>query len=127
MFDQFPALATLPASDIERAKGWYREKLGLTPTEEDEGGVTYQAGGTRFGVYPSEFAGTNQATAMGFEVPDLDKAAEDLIAKGVQFERFDLPYAKTDERGVAEIGDFRGFWFKDSEGNIISVAQRREG
>jgi catechol 2,3-dioxygenase-like lactoylglutathione lyase family enzyme len=125
MFDQFPSIAMLPASDIQRAKGWYQEKLGLTPTEEDEGGLTYQAGGSRFGVYPSEFAGTNQATAMGFEVQDLDKVADDLIGKGVEFERFDLPYGKTDERGVAEIGSYRAFWLKDSEGNIINVAQRR--
>jgi catechol-2,3-dioxygenase len=127
MFDQFPSAATLPASDIGRAKEWYRETLGLTPMEEDEGGLMYQTGGTRFGVYPSQYAGTNKATAMGFEVEDLDKVADHLIAKGVQFESFDLPYATTDERGVAEIGDFRGFWFKDSEGNLLSVAQRRQG
>jgi catechol-2,3-dioxygenase len=122
MFDGFPSLAMLPASDIERAKAWYQENLGLTPSEENEGGLTYQTGGgTRFGVYPSQFAGTNQATAMGFEVQDLDEVADDLIAKGVEFERFDLPYAKTDERGVAEIGPYRAFWFKDSEGNTINV------
>ena len=122
MFDGFPSLAMLPASDIERAKAWYQENLGLTPSEENEGGLTYQTGGgTRFGVYPSQFAGTNQATAMGFEVQNLDKVADDLIAKGVEFERFDLPYAKTDERGVAEIGPYRAFWFKDSEGNTINV------
>jgi catechol 2,3-dioxygenase-like lactoylglutathione lyase family enzyme len=127
MFDQFPSIAMLPASDIERAKNWYRDKLGLTPTEENEGGLTFQTGGTRFGVYPSQFAGTNQATAMGFEVQDLDKVADDLIAKGLQFERFDLPYAKTDERGVAEIGPYRGFWLKDSEGNIINVVHQQQG
>jgi hypothetical protein len=81
VFDQFPSIAILPASDIERAKGWYLDKLGLTPTEEDEGGLTYQTGGTRFGLYPSQFAGTNQAIAMGFEVQDLDQVADDLIAR----------------------------------------------
>jgi catechol 2,3-dioxygenase-like lactoylglutathione lyase family enzyme len=122
MFDQFAAVAMLPASDIERAKGWYQEKLGLTPYQESEGGLEYAvAGGTRFGVYPSQFAGTNQATAMGFEVSDLDKAADDLIAKGVTFEHFDLPYATTDDRGVAQMGPYRGFWFKDSEGNILNA------
>jgi catechol 2,3-dioxygenase-like lactoylglutathione lyase family enzyme len=122
VFDQFQSVAMLPASDIERAKRWYQETLGLTPSREDEGGLEYQTGGgTRFGVYPSQFAGSNQATAMGFEVDDLDKVADDLIGKGVEFERFDLPYAKTDERGVAEIGTFRGFWFKDSEGNILNA------
>ena len=122
VFDQFQSMAMLPASDIERAKRWYQETLGLAPAEENEGGLEYRTGGgTRFGVYPSQFAGTNQATAMGFEVDDLDRVADDLIGKGVEFERFDLPYAKTDERGVAEIGPFRGFWFKDSEGNILNV------
>jgi catechol 2,3-dioxygenase-like lactoylglutathione lyase family enzyme len=122
VFDQFQSVAMLPASDIERAKRWYQEKLGLTPSREDEGGLEFQTGGgTRFGVFPSQFAGTNQATAMGFEVDDLDKVADDLIGKGIEFERFDLPYAKTDERGVAEIGPFRGFWFKDSEGNTLTA------
>ena len=122
MFDQFPSLAMLPAADIERAKRWYQEKLGLSPSVENEGGLEYRTGGgTRFGVYPSEFAGTNQATAMGFEVEDLDQVADELIAKGVEFEHFDLSYAKTDERGVAEIGPYRAFWIKDSEGNTLNV------
>jgi catechol 2,3-dioxygenase-like lactoylglutathione lyase family enzyme len=121
VFDRFQSMAMLPASDIDRAKRWYQEKLGVTPSVENEGGLEYStAGGTRFGVYPSQFAGTNQATAMGFEVDDLDKVADDLIGKGVEFEHFDLPYAKTDERGVAEMGPYRGFWFKDSEGNILN-------
>ena len=122
MFDQFQSLAMLPAADIERAKRWYQEKLGLSPSVENEGGLEFQTGGgTRFGVYPSEFAGTNQATAMGFEVEELDKVADELIEKGVEFEHFDLPYAKTDDRGVAEIGPYRAFWFKDSEGNTLNV------
>jgi catechol 2,3-dioxygenase-like lactoylglutathione lyase family enzyme len=124
VFDRFQSLAMLPAADIERARRWYREKLGLSPSVENEGGLEYHtAGGTRFGVYPSQDPGTDRGTALqlGFEVEDVDKVADDLIDKGVEFERFDLPNAKTDERGVVEMGPYRAFWFKDSEGNILNV------
>jgi catechol 2,3-dioxygenase-like lactoylglutathione lyase family enzyme len=120
-----PLMAMLPASDIERAKQWYKDKLGLSPTEETEGGAEYVAGGARFSVYPSAFAGTNQATAAGFEVDDLEKTVEELASHGVTFEQYDLEYLKTDERGIAGVGPFRGAWFKDSEGNILAVSERQ--
>jgi catechol 2,3-dioxygenase-like lactoylglutathione lyase family enzyme len=122
VFDRFPSVAMLPASDIERAKRWYQEKLGLTPSEENEGGLTYQTGGgTRFGVYPSQFAGTNQATAMGFMARDLSKEMDELRSRGITFEEYDIPGVKTVE-GVHEFAPGeRGAWFKDSEGNIIAL------
>jgi len=112
----------LPASDIERAKSWYADHLGLKPTYEDQGGVEYMAGdGTEFWVYPSQFAGTNQATAMGFLAKDLSAEMDDLKSRGVTFEEYDIPGVKTVE-GVAEFGEGeRGAWFKDSEGNIIAL------
>ena len=117
--------AMLPASDIERAKSWYADKLDLKPSYEDPGGVQYNAGeGTEFWVYPSEFAGTNKGTAMGFLVRDLDKEMADLRSRGVTFEEYDLPGLKT-KGGVAEFGPEgeRGCWIKDSEGNIIALFQ----
>ena len=114
--------AMLPASDVERAKSWYADKLDLKPTYEDEGGVQYQAGdGTEFWVYPSEFAGTNQATTMGFMTRDLAKDMDDMRSRGVTFEEYDLPGIKT-ENGIAEFAPGeRGCWFKDSEGNIVAI------
>jgi catechol 2,3-dioxygenase-like lactoylglutathione lyase family enzyme len=112
----------LPASDLERAKTWYAETLGLKPDYEDPSGVQYQAGsGTEFWVYPSQFAGSNKATAMGWLASDLQGEMDDLKAKGVTFEEYDIPGVKT-ENGIADFGNGdRGAWFKDSEGNIIAL------
>ncbi|HYU57989.1 MAG TPA: VOC family protein [Actinomycetota bacterium] len=118
-----PLMAMLPASDYERAKAWYRDKLGLTPVRDEPEGADYEIGGVRFGVYPSQFAGTNQATAAGFYVDDIEKTIDELTAKGVVFEQYDMPGLKTDEKGIAELGPFKGAWFKDSEGNILVVSE----
>ena len=112
----------IPAADIERAKTWYAETLDLKPDYEDPGGVQYQVGsGTEFWVYPSQFAGTNQATCMGWLADDLQAEMDDLRAKGVTFEEYDIPGVKT-ENGIADFGNGdRGCWFKDSEGNILAL------
>ena len=114
--------AMLPAKDVERAKSWYADKLDIKPSYEDEGGSQYKTGdGTEFWVYPSEFAGTNKATAMGFMARDLSAEMDDLKSKGVSFEEYDIPGVKTVE-GIAEFAPGeRGAWFKDSEGNIIAL------
>jgi predicted enzyme related to lactoylglutathione lyase len=122
MFSDRRCAGMLPASDIERAKSWYADTLDLKPTYEDEGGVQYTAGeGTEFWVYPSQFAGTNQATAMGFVAKDLTAEMEQLRSRGVTFEEYDIPGVKT-VQGIAEFpSGERGAWFKDSEGNIIAM------
>jgi predicted enzyme related to lactoylglutathione lyase len=124
MLPNSPVSAQLPASDYERAKNFY-QGLGFKMTMEFSGGARFDAGnGTFFWVYPSQFAGTNQATAVGFDVDDVDATVDDLASKGVTFEQFDLPYGKTDERGIADFGgEWRGAFFKDTEGNIIGVGQ----
>lgn len=124
MLPNSPVSAQLPASDFERAKRFYQETLGFTIAMEFGGGARFNAGdGTFFWVYPSEFAGTNKATAVAFDVDDVEKAVEELADKGVTFETFDLPYGKTDERGIADFGEWKGAFFKDTEGNIIGVGQ----
>jgi catechol 2,3-dioxygenase-like lactoylglutathione lyase family enzyme len=122
MFSDQRGAAMLPASDYERAKKWYADILGLKPVYEDPNGAEYQTGGgTTFFVYPSQYAGTNQATAFGFLAQDLSAEMEELRSKGVTFEEYDIPGVKT-ENGVADFGNGeRGAWFKDSEGNIISL------
>lgn len=112
----------IPASDIERAKTWYAETLGLKPDYEDPSGVQYQTGsGTEFWVYPSQFAGTNKATCMGWMADNLQAEMDDLKTKGVTFEEYDIPGVKTVD-GVADFGNGdRGAWFKDSEGNIHAL------
>ena len=91
MFANTPIEATLPAVRLERAKRWYSEKLGLEPVEEDEyGGAHYEAGGSEFVVFLSPFAGTNQATVLGFNVDNFDEVIDQLRSKGVTFEEVDF-------------------------------------
>ncbi|MGZ4120838.1 MAG: VOC family protein [Actinomycetota bacterium] len=117
--------ATLPASDIGRAKKFYTESLGLEVAREDMGGVEFNAGaGTMLFVYPSEFAGTNQATAAGFMVDSVEDVKKALEGKGVTFEDYDMPDLKT-ENGIVTLPDgSKGAWFKDTENNIIALTQR---
>jgi catechol 2,3-dioxygenase-like lactoylglutathione lyase family enzyme len=115
--------ATLPATDLERARAFYADKLGLTPAEESPGGLFYDgAGGTRFLLYPTGGAASGQHTQVGFQVTDVGTEVADLKARGVVFEEYDLPGLKT-EGGIAQIGPNQAAWFKDSEGNILGVVQ----
>lgn len=118
--------ASLPASDMERAKKWYRDHLGMEPTKPTAtGGVLYQTGGTMFMLYPSEGAGTNEATAGAFVVDDFDAAAEEMRSKGITFMDLDLGGIKTVD-GVATGPDGgKGAWFTDSEGNILALSDIR--
>jgi catechol 2,3-dioxygenase-like lactoylglutathione lyase family enzyme len=116
------ASATLPASDIARAREFYENVLGLQAERETPGGVTYKAGSAHVFVYPSQFAGTNQATAATLIVDDVEAAVAELRDKGVTFLEYDFPGLKTVD-GIAEIEGEKGAWFKDTEGNILAVAQ----
>jgi catechol 2,3-dioxygenase-like lactoylglutathione lyase family enzyme len=115
--------ATLAVSDIDRARKFYTETLGFTPMQENPGGILFQSGqGTAFFVYPSEFAGTNKATAMSINVDDFDGVIADLRQKGISFMDFDYPEFKT-ENGIAQTPDGPAAWFADPDGNIIAVAK----
>jgi len=122
-----PMNATLPAADMTRAKEWYRDKLGMKPIEESPmGEALYETGGSRFMLYPSAFAGTNQATAAGFMVDDFDATVAELRSNGVVFEEYDLGEGMATIDGVITLPDgSKGAWFKDSEGNILGLAQAR--
>lgn len=122
MLSDYPVHATIATGDLARARVFYEETLGFSAEMEDEtGGVFYRSGGTRFLLYQSAFAGSAQQTLATWVVDDADAAVDDLAAKGVTFEQYDLPGLKTDERGIAEFGPFRGAWFKDPDGNILNV------
>ena len=120
---EFTLQASLPASDIDRAKAWYSDKLGAVPTAELPGaGLLYDIGGAKFGLYPSEFAGTNQATAAMIVVNDFDKALAEMRSMGVVFEEYDFGDDFRTVDGVLEGPDGeRVSWFKDSEGNILGL------
>jgi catechol 2,3-dioxygenase-like lactoylglutathione lyase family enzyme len=119
-FDFWP---TLPAADIQRAQTFYREKLGLTPVKVTKEWLTYRTGGSVFQIYPTQFAGIAQHTLGGFVVDDIERVVGELRDGGVAFEEYDLPGLKT-VNGIADLsGVERAAWFKDSEGNILSISQ----
>ena len=116
--------ATLAVNDIDSARSFYEGKLGLAPVMEFPDGVIYGAGNSRLMVYRSEFAGTNKATAATWAVGDqLDAIVQDLRAKGVAFEHYDLPNA-TRNGDIHEAEGMRGVWLKDPAGNIIGLVNQ---
>ena len=118
---------TLPAADLARAKKFYAEKLGLTPSSESPNGVFYvTGGGTRFILYPTPNSTRAGHTQIGFSVDDIDKEVAGLRAAGVRFEEYDFPGFKT-EHAIAQTGETRAAWFKDSEGNLIGLVQLAPG
>ncbi|GAA2217735.1 VOC family protein [Micromonospora olivasterospora] len=126
MLTDAPVQAAIPASDMERAKRFYRDTLGLTISREAEDAVQLESGGAKFFIYPTSNAGKAPHTLAAWFVADLDAEMADLRGRGVTFENYDLPGLKT-VNGVAEFPTMRGAWFKDSEGNILGVSQPREG
>jgi predicted enzyme related to lactoylglutathione lyase len=110
----------MPASDLNRAKNFY-EGLGFKGTE-DMGGVTYEcADGTGFMVFMSGGSASGTHTQLGFEVKDLETEMTDLRSKGVTFEEYDMPGMKTENGVLRDPGGGTAAWFKDSEGNLISL------
>ena len=114
--------ATIPAKDLAGTRKFYEDVLGLKVYREDPAGITYHSGDSILFLYPTEFAGTAQHTLGGFQVSDIEAAMADLRAKGVTFEEYDMPGLKT-VNGVAELGGEKGAWFKDPEGNILSLSE----
>jgi len=118
--------ATIPAQDLARAKAFYTEKLGLTPTEEHAAGIRFELNGTEFLLFPSAGAASGTHTQASFEVKDAEAEISELRSRGVVFEEYDLPGLKT-VNGVADIPEIgKGGFFKDTEGNVIGVFQRVE-
>jgi len=120
----YPIIPAIAVSDIGAARDFYEGKLGLASMgERPDGGIRYACGGgSSVHVYPSPAnAGKSTATMAGFTVPDVEAVVDELIAAGVAFEQYDAGPIKTDEKGVAQLGDVMAAWFKDPDGNILSV------
>jgi len=123
----------LPAQDLERARRFYAEHLGLEPVDERPGGLLYQCGGGHFVVFRSSGAATGAFTQMCWQVEDVDSVVAELKRRGVVFEEFELPGllgAGKPEDGITEVeGNYavtgargsRGAWIRDSEGNLLAV------
>lgn len=124
----------LPAIDIGRAYEWYADKLGLEPVTvngepyrpgdsiDPDAELLYETESARFGVYRSDHAGHNRATAARLVVEDFDAAHAQLLANGVVFEHYDLGDDFRTVDGVLTSPDGeRTAWFKDSEDNILAI------
>jgi predicted enzyme related to lactoylglutathione lyase len=125
-----PLTASVPAKDKDRAKAWYEEKLGLTPTMDlGPAGLLYKTGGYQWIIYPTEFAGTGKHTLGAFIVADLDATVRELSAKGVKFEDYDMgDSGPTTVNGVARAPDgSASAWIVDSEGNTLAITQLPPG
>jgi catechol 2,3-dioxygenase-like lactoylglutathione lyase family enzyme len=130
MLDQARVATRLPASDLERARRFYAEKLGLEPYEEREGGLLYRCAGSEFALFQSSGTASGDHTQMAFEVDDIEATVAELRRRGVVFEEYDFPGLRT-VGGIVEIeGNYpskgtgeRGGWFRDSEGNLLGIGQ----
>jgi catechol 2,3-dioxygenase-like lactoylglutathione lyase family enzyme len=121
----------LPAQDLDRARRFYAEKLGLEPAEERPGGLRYEVAAGEFVLFDSAGSSPGTFTQMAFDVDDLNAVVAELKRRGVTFEEVDVPGLETVE-GIAEVeGNYpskggkgeRAAWLRDSEGNLLGIGQ----
>ncbi len=130
MLEEAQIAVRLPAQDLERARRFYSEKLGLEPVEERPGGLLYRCGGAEFAIFASAGAPRGDFTQMGWYVKEIESTVEQLRNRGVVFEQYEIP-GLTTARGIADIeGNYpskgtgeRAAWFHDSEGNLLAIGQ----
>jgi catechol 2,3-dioxygenase-like lactoylglutathione lyase family enzyme len=130
MLRQGTVASRLPAHDLDRARAFYADKLGLEPVEERDGGLRYVCSQGEFALFASAGASSGDHTQMGWEVDDIETTVRELRARGVVFEEYDLPGLTTVD-AIADIeGNYpskgngeRGAWFRDSEGNLLGIGQ----
>jgi catechol 2,3-dioxygenase-like lactoylglutathione lyase family enzyme len=132
MLENAHIAARLPAKDLDRARRFYSEKLGLEPVDERPGGLLYRGASGEFAIFLSAGESPGTFTQMGWEVDDIEAVVAELRSRGVEFEEVDVPGLKTVD-GIAEVeGNYpsknssgeRAAWFRDSEGNLIGMGQR---
>jgi predicted enzyme related to lactoylglutathione lyase len=115
--------AALPVEDLGRARAFYEEKLGLTPTREVEGALFYKgSGNSGFLLFPTSGRPSGQHTQMAWFVKDIAATVAELKRRGVRFEEYDFPGLKTID-GIADLGYELSAWFRDSEGNLLALGQ----
>ena len=125
MLGKVPAVATIGVKDMKRAAKFYEGTLGLERIESmGDDAAAYKTGNSSLFVYESQYAGSNRATAVTWDVGrELDGVVRDLKRKGVEFEHYDLPETRV-EGDVHVSGDHRLAWLKDPDGNILALSGR---
>ena len=121
MIGKANAIPMIAVKDLDRARKFYEDTLGLKARTEMDGEVLeVESGDTTINVYKSEFAGTNKATALTFDVDDIESEVRELKDKGVFFEHYDMP--GLEQRGDLYVAEgVKTAWFKDPDGNILSL------
>jgi catechol-2,3-dioxygenase len=116
------AAANIAVKNLGEAKKFYEDILGLTQIDaEDQEVIVYKSGSSTINVYQSQYAGTNQATAVTWTVgADIENIVQALKAKGITFEHYDMPDMKR-EGDIHVAGDMKVAWFKDPDGNILNI------
>ncbi|MDQ3834705.1 MAG: VOC family protein [Actinomycetota bacterium] len=123
---RYKVAAAVAVSDMDRAREFYEGKLGLSVGIDSGDNVQYQCGeGSVMHVYlPPEHAGKSTATLAGWGVDDIEEVVDELTSRGVTFEHYDEGPIITDERGIATFeGDAKVAYFRDPDGNTLSIAQ----
>lgn len=121
MLSDCTPIPTLAVTDLDRAKAFYEQTLGFAPGESQMGEeLAYKSGSGGFLVYRSQYAGTNQATAMMFQVQDFDAEVARLREAGVSFDTFEMEGMDWED-GVAQMDGAKAVWFHDPDGNIINL------
>jgi catechol 2,3-dioxygenase-like lactoylglutathione lyase family enzyme len=115
----------LPVTDVDRARTFYSESLGLDYTgTNDEGSATYALdGGSTLVLLPRPGSTPSESTAMSFEVEDITSEISALESTGVVFEDYDLPDLKTVDH-VCVMGAEKAAWFKDPDGNVLCLHEQ---
>ena len=123
-------ITKLPAQDLDRARAFYRDRLGLTPVEERDGGLRYVVASGEFHLFLSTGKASGESTQVGFEVEDIDAVVAELRSRGVVFGEIDAPGFKVVDWIIEVEGNYpskgegeRGIFFHDSEGNLLALGQ----
>ncbi len=124
MLGRSDATPMLAVKDLDRARQFYEENLGLEEVDDFGEGFMLKSGDTQVSVYRSEFAGTNKATALTFDVEDIEDEVRSLKEKGISFERYDLE-GLTPKGDIYEGEGMKTAWFKDPDGNILSLIEAK--
>jgi catechol 2,3-dioxygenase-like lactoylglutathione lyase family enzyme len=122
MFSYNEAFSGFSVDDLQKAKAFYGGVLGLEVTEQKEGLSVNIGKGVQVFIYPKPNHQPATFTILNFKVSDVEKAVDELAAKGVQFEHY-TGQMETDEKGIFRKGGPLIAWFKDPAGNFISVLQ----
>jgi catechol 2,3-dioxygenase-like lactoylglutathione lyase family enzyme len=131
MLDDGAVATRLPAQDLQRARAFYADKLGLEPAEERPGGLLYRCASGEFALFETDGAPSGSHTQMAWQVGDIEAVVAQLSARGVVFEEYGLPGLTTVGRIAQVDGNYpskgsvgeRAAWFKDSEGNLLAIGQ----